>query len=55
MEVTSSISQLFSLVGKRALITGATGGIGQAIAGRFAEARAALELIDLRSTVPELA
>ncbi len=41
-----TIEQLISLLGKRALITGAAGGIGQAIARRFAEAGASLELVD---------
>lgn len=42
-----TIAQLISLQGKRALITGAAGGIGQAIARRYAEAGAALELVDI--------
>lgn len=42
-----TINELISLHGKRALITGAAGGIGKAIAARFAEAGAALELVDL--------
>ena len=41
------ISDLVSLKGKRALITGSAAGIGKAIAFRFAEAGAALELVDL--------
>jgi NAD(P)-dependent dehydrogenase (short-subunit alcohol dehydrogenase family) len=47
VEKTSSVSDLFSLAGKRALITGAAAGIGKAIAFRFAEAGAALELADI--------
>ena len=43
----ATIEQLISLRDKRALITGAAGGIGQAIARRFAEAGAGLELVDL--------
>ncbi|MCX8177971.1 MAG: hypothetical protein N3F10_06740 [Candidatus Bathyarchaeota archaeon] len=39
------ISELVSLKGKRALITGAASDIGRAIAKRFAEA--ALELVDI--------
>jgi len=41
------LSELISLRGKRALVTGAAAGIGAAIAYRFAEAGAALELVDI--------
>jgi len=41
------LSELISLEGKRALVTGSAVGIGKAIAYRFAEAGAGLELIDL--------
>ena len=41
------LSELISLNGKRALITGSAVGIGRAIAYRFAEAGADLELIDI--------
>lgn len=41
-----TIEQLISLRGKRSLITGAAGDIGQAIARRYAEASASLELFD---------
>ncbi len=42
-----SLSELVSLKNKRALITGAGSGIGEAIAVRFAEAGADLELLDV--------
>ncbi len=41
------LSELVSLKGKKALITGAAVGIGRAMAFRFAEAGAALELVDV--------
>ena len=41
------LSALFSLQGKRALITGSATGIGKAIAYRLAEAGATLDLIDI--------
>lgn len=41
------LSDLISLRGKRAMITGSAHGIGKAIAHRFAEAGADLELVDI--------
>lgn len=47
MNTLPALDTLISLKGRRALITGAAAGIGKAIAVRFAEAGAALELVDL--------
>ncbi|MGZ4851393.1 MAG: SDR family NAD(P)-dependent oxidoreductase [Candidatus Bathyarchaeia archaeon] len=46
-ETPKPLSELVSLRGKTALITGAASGIGKAMAYRFAEAGADLELIDI--------
>ena len=43
------VAELISLAGKRALITGSAGGIGRAMAYRFAEAGAELELVDINA------
>jgi 3-oxoacyl-[acyl-carrier protein] reductase len=45
----NSLHQLISLRDKRALITGAASGIGKAIARRFAEAGACLDLVDINA------
>jgi len=47
MKALPPLSELISLKGKRALITGSAVGIGKAMAYRFAEAGADLELVDL--------
>ncbi len=47
MKVLKPLHELVSLDGKRALITGSAVGIGRAMAYRFAEAGAALELVDI--------
>jgi NAD(P)-dependent dehydrogenase (short-subunit alcohol dehydrogenase family) len=47
MKVLKSLSELISLKGKKALITGSALGIGKAMAYRFAEAGADLELVDM--------
>ena len=49
------ITDLISLRGKIALITGAASGIGKATARRFAEAGAALHLVDIDSASLEAA
>jgi len=47
MKALKPLSELISLEGKRALITGSAVGIGRAMACRFAEAGADLELVDI--------
>ena len=47
MKASKTLSELISLKGKRALITGSALGIGKAMAYRFAEAGADLELVDM--------
>jgi len=47
MKTLKPLSELISLEGKRALITGSAVGIGRAMAYRFAEAGADLDLVDM--------
>ncbi|HEU65417.1 MAG TPA: SDR family NAD(P)-dependent oxidoreductase, partial [Chloroflexi bacterium] len=47
MKALPPLSELISLKGKKALITGSALGIGKAMAWRFAEAGADLELVDM--------
>ena len=47
MKSLKPLSELISLAGKRALITGSAVGIGRAMAYRFAEAGADLDLVDM--------
>lgn len=50
MNPRKNISELISLKGRRALITGAASGIGRATALRFAEAKSNLELVDINES-----
>jgi len=47
VKTLKSLAELISLKGERALITGCASGIGKAMAYRFAEAGADLELVDI--------
>ncbi|UOQ89160.1 SDR family oxidoreductase [Agromyces endophyticus] len=50
-----SLTELLSLAGRRAVVTGAAQGLGKAIAARLAEAGADLLLIDLNEDAAQLA
>jgi len=54
MKELKPLSELISLEGKRVLITGSAAGIGKAMAYRFAEAGAALQLVDMNMKGLEL-
>lgn len=51
----SSLAELISLAGRRAVVTGGARGIGRAIAARFAEAGADVALADVRLDEAEIA
>lgn len=55
MEQLGSVREMFELKGKKALVTGAAGGIGRSCAYGFAELGADVVLMDIPARLPQLA
>ena len=54
MEQLGSVRDMFGLKGKKALVTGAAGGIGRSCAHAFAELGADVALMDISSRLTQL-